>query len=162
MEIFELINASHDRFFYVLAGTSFILELSLLGLSGPLLFFAIASLVTALLISVGLISGWEAEILVVGVLTVLIASLLWRPLKKFQNSGGGADTSSDMIGRAVTVSKDITAEEGAIRYSGIDWQARLDASANEAFIAEGEQCIIASVNGNTILVKETSPLGDRA
>ena len=162
MEIFELINASHDRFFYVLAGTSFILELSLLGLSGPLLFFAIASLVTALLISVGLISGWEAEILVVGVLTVLIASLLWRPLKKFQNSGGGADTSSDMIGRAVTVSKDITAEEGAIRYSGIDWQARLDASANEAFIAEGEQCIIASVNGNTMLVKETSPLGDSA
>ena len=162
MEIVELINANHDRFFYVLAGTSFILELSLLGLSGPLLFFAIASLVTALLISVGLISGWEAEILVVGVLTVLIASLLWRPLKKFQNSGGGADTSSDMIGRAVTVSKDITAEEGAIRYSGIDWQARLDASANEAFIAEGEQCIIASVNGNTMLVKETSPLGDFA
>ena len=157
MEIFELINASHDRFFYVLAGTSFILELSLLGLSGPLLFFAIASLVTALLISVGLISGWEAEILVVGVLTVLIASLLWRPLKKFQNSGGGADTSSDMIGRVVTVSKDITAEEGAIRYSGIDWQARLDASANEAFIAEGEQCIIASVNGNIMLVKETPP-----
>ncbi|MFP6794981.1 MAG: NfeD family protein [Pseudomonadales bacterium] len=162
MEIFELINANHDRFFYVLAGTSFILELSLLGLSGPLLFFAIASLVTALLISVGLITGWEEEILVVGVLTVLIASLLWRPLKKFQNSGGGADTSSDMIGRVVTVSKDITAEEGAIRYSGIDWQARLDASANEAFIAEGEQCIIASVNGNTMLVKETSPLGDRA
>ena len=140
MEIFELINANHDRFFYVLAGTSFILELSLLGL-----------------ISVGLITGWEEEILVVGVLTVLIASLLWRPLKKFQNSGGGADTSSDMIGRVVTVSKDITAEEGAIRYSGIDWQARLDASANEAFLAEGEQCIIASISGNIMLVKETSP-----
>ena len=157
MEIFELINANHDRFFYVLAGTSFILELSLLGLSGPLLFFAIASLVTALLISVGLISGWEVEILVVGALTVLIALLLWKPLKKFQNSGGGADTSSDMIGREVKVSKDITAEEGAIRYSGIDWQARLDASANEAFLAAGEQCIIASVNGNIMLVKETPP-----
>ena len=117
----------------------------------------IASLVTALLISVGLISGWEVEILVVGVLTVLIALLLWKPLKKFQNSGGGADTSSDMIGREVKVSKDITAEGGAIRYSGIDWQARLDASANEAFIAAGEQCIIASVNGNIMLVKETPP-----
>ncbi|MDC0069611.1 NfeD family protein, partial [Gammaproteobacteria bacterium] len=92
MEIFDLINTDHDRFFYVLAGISFILELSLLGFSGPLLFFAIASLVTALLISAGLISGWEAEILVVGVLTVLIALLLWKPLKKFQNSGGGADT----------------------------------------------------------------------
>ena len=157
MEIFELINAHHDRFFYVLAVTSFILELGLLGLSGPLLFFAIASLGTALLISVGLISGWEAEILVVGVLTVLIALLLWRPLKKFQNSGGGADTSSDMIGRVVAVSKDITAEEGAIRYSGIDWQARVDRSSNEAFIAAGEQCVIASVNGNIMLVRETSP-----
>ena len=86
MEIFELINANHDRFFYVLAGTSFILELSLLGLSGPLLFFAIASLVTALLISVGLISGREVETLVVGVLTVLIALDLRKTLKKFQNS----------------------------------------------------------------------------
>ena len=92
-----------------------------------------------------------------GVLTVVIALLLWKPLKKFQNSGGGADTSSDMIGRVVNVSKDITAEEGAIRYSGIDWQARLDAGANEAFLAEGEQCIIASVSGNIMLVKETSP-----
>ena len=62
MEIFDLINTDHDRFFYVLAGISFILELSLLGFSGPLLFFAIASLVTALLISADLISGWEAEI----------------------------------------------------------------------------------------------------
>jgi len=157
MEIFELINANHDRFFYVLAGTSFILELSLLGLSGPLLFFAIASLVTALLISVGLISGWEVEILVVGVLTVLIALLLWKPLKKFQNSGGGADTSSDMIGRMITASEDITAEGGTIRYSGIDWPARLDASASEAFIAEGEQCMIASVDGNIMLVKGPQP-----
>ena len=156
MEIFDLINTDHDRFFYVLAGISFILELSLLGFSGPLLFFAIASLVTALLISAGLISGWEAEILVVGVLTVLIALLLWKPLKKFQNSGGGADTSSDMIGRVVAASKDITAEEGAVRYSGIDWQARVDASASETFIAEGEQCVIASVNGNIMHVKETS------
>lgn len=156
MEIFELISANHDRFFYVLAGTSFVLELSLLGFSGPLLFFAIASLCTALLISVGLISGWEAEIFVVGVLTVLIALLLWKPLKKFQNKGDGADTSSDMIGRVVAASKDITAEEGAIRYSGIDWQARVDASASETFIAEGEQCIIASVNGNIMHVKETS------
>ena len=61
-----------------------------------------------------------------------------------------------MIGRVVAASKDITAEEGAIRYSGIDWQARVDASASETFIAEGEQCVIASVNGNIMHVKETS------
>ncbi len=153
MDIIELVSANHDRLFYVLAGISFILELGLLGLSGPLLFFAIACLVTAFLISAGFISGWEVEILVAGVLTVVITFLLWRPLKNFQNSGGSADTSSDMIDRLVTASEDITAEGGTIRYSGIDWPARLDASASEAFIAEGEQCMIASVDGNIMLVK---------
>ena len=33
----------------------------------------------------------------------------------------------------------------------------VDGSAKEAFIAAGEQCVIASVNGNIMLVKETSP-----
>ena len=63
MDILALINANHDHFFYILAGISFILELSVLGLSGPLLFFAMASLATAILISAGLISGWELEFL---------------------------------------------------------------------------------------------------
>lgn len=153
MDVLELLNASHDRFFYVLAGLSFVLELGLLGLSGPLLFFAIACLVTASLISMGLISGWEIEILVAGVLTVIITLLLWRPLKHFQNSGGSADTSSDMIGRLVTASGDITLERGSIRYSGIDWTARLDANASEVVINKDDQCIIASVDGNIMLVK---------
>jgi membrane protein implicated in regulation of membrane protease activity len=153
MDIIELASANHDRVFYVLAGICFILELGLLGLSGPLLFFAIACLVTAFLISAGLISGWEMEILVAGTLTVVITSLLWKPLKKFQNSRDGADTSSDMIGRLVTASEVITSEGGTIRYSGIDWPARLDASASEAFIAEGKQCMIASVDGNIMLVR---------
>ncbi len=154
MDIFALINANHDHFFYILAGISFILELSVLGLSGPLLFFAMASLVTALLISFGLLSGWEVEFFTTAVLTGLIALFLWRPLKNFQNSGGGTDTSSDMISRVVPASKDITAAGGAIRYSGIDWQARLDPGANDTFIAKGDQCIIAAVDGNVMLVKE--------
>jgi len=154
MDIFALINANHDHFFYILAGISFILELSVLGLSGPLLFFAMASLVTALLISFGLLSGWEVEFFTTAVLTGLIALFLWRPLKNFQNSGGGTDTSSDMISRVVPASKDITAERGAIRYSGINWQARLDPGANDTFIAKDDQCIISSVDGNVMLVKE--------
>ena len=154
MDIFALINANHDHFFYILAGISFILELSVLGLSGPLLFFAMASLVTALFISFGLLSGWEVEFFTTAVLTGLIALFLWRPLKNFQNSGGGTDTSSDMISRVVPASKDITAEGGAIRYSGINWQARLDPGANDTFIAKDDQCIIASVDGNVMLVKE--------
>ena len=154
MDLLDLINSNHDRLFYVLAGIGFVVELGLLGLSGPLLFISIACLITALLISAGLIAGWEVEILVSGILTIVISLLLWKPLKNFQNSGDGTDSSSDMIGRFVTTSEDISDSAGAIRYSGIDWQARLDPCANETFIAKGETCVIASVNGNIMLVKE--------
>ena len=147
----------YAHFFYILAGLSFLIELTLLGLSGPLLFFAIASFMTAILISIGLISGWEIEIFTLGVLTAFTAFLLWKPLKRFQNSGDGSDNSSDMIGRQVPVSKTVSVSDGSIRYSGIDWNSRLADGAGVESIVEGELCIITSVDGNIMLVK---PLAD--
>lgn len=153
MDIAAYISANHAHLFYVLAGLSFLIELTVMGLSGPLLFFAIASFMTAILISMGLISGWEIEILAVGVLTGLTALLLWKPLKRFQNTGDGSDNSSDMIGRQVPVSKAVSQVEGSIRYSGIDWNSRLDEGAGVESIDEGKLCIITSVDGNIMLVK---------
>jgi membrane protein implicated in regulation of membrane protease activity len=153
MDILQYFADHHDQFFYCLAGLSFIVELTLLGLGGPLLFFAIASFITGILISIGLISGWEVEVFALGILTAVIAVLLWKPLKNFQNSGGGADTSSDMIGRTVPAGSEITAIEGSIRYSGINWNSRLSEDAGVESRAEGEQCVIASVDGNVMLVK---------
>ena len=157
MDILQYISQHHDHFFYVLAGVSFIVELTVLGVGGPLLFFAIASIVTGVLISLGLISGWEVEALVVGVLTALISIALWKPLKKFQDSGGGPDTSSDMIGRQVPASSEITASGGTIRYSGINWNSRLAQDAGTPSIAEGEACTISSVHGNMMVVKPLTP-----
>jgi membrane protein implicated in regulation of membrane protease activity len=153
MDILQYFADHHDQFFYLLAGLSFIVELTVLGLGGPLLFFAIASFITGILISIGLISGWEAEVFTLGILTAAITVLLWKPLKNFQNSGGGADTSSDMIGRAVPSSSEISDTGGSIRYSGIDWNSRLSEDAGVESIAEGEQCVIAAVVGNVMLVK---------
>ena len=153
MDIAAYIAAHHDHFFYVVAGVSFLVELTVLGLSGPLLFFATASFITAILISVGLISGWDIEIFVVGVLTLVIAFVLWKPLKRFQNSGDGSDNSSDMIGRQVPVSKTVSNSDGSIRYSGINWTSRLDDGSGVESIAEGELCIITSIDGNVMLVK---------
>lgn len=153
MDALAYLSAHHDQFFYLLAGLSFVLELTVLGLGGPLLFFAMASFVTGVLISIGLISGWEIEIFVLGVLTAVITLILWKPLKKFQNSGGGADTSSDMIGREVPASSTITSLEGSIRYSGINWNSRLAEDATVESIEEGERCIISSIDGNVMLVK---------
>ena len=153
MEIINYFADNHEQLFYLIAGISFIIELTVLGMSGPLLFFAIACVFTALLIRLNLLSSWESQILSVGVLTGFITLLLWKPLKQFQNSGGGADTSSDMIGKKVPSSSEITHLNGHIRFSGIDWNARLSSDCQEESVEANTPCIITGVEGNVMLVK---------
>jgi membrane protein implicated in regulation of membrane protease activity len=153
MEAVAFFSENHDYLLYLIAGVSFILELTIMGLGGPLLFFAMASLITGGLVSLGIISGWELIVFSLGVFTLLISLVLWKPLKNFQNSGGGADTSSDMIGKQVSVSSQITPIGGKIRYSGIDWNARLVTDCSVDSIEENVYCEIAAVDGNVMLVK---------
>lgn len=153
MDIIQYIAQNHDHVFYVIAGVGFIVELTIMGLSGPLLFFAIASFITGVLISFNLISDWEIELFVLGMLTAATTLLLWKPLKNFQNAGDGMDTSSDMIGREVSVSSDITRHDGTIRYSGVNWPSRLDDDVNIDMITKGQLCKITAVKGNIMLVR---------
>lgn len=153
MEIINYFSEHHAQLFYLIAGISFIIELTVLGMSGPLLFFAIASVCTGLLIELNVLTSWPTEFLLVGVLTGIITLLLWKPLKQFQNAGGGADTSSDMIGKTVPSSSEITHSGGHIRFSGIDWNARITSECSESSIANNTPCIIIGVDGNVMLVK---------
>ena len=156
MDIMHYFLDDHSRLFFLLSGISFAVELTIMGLGGPLLFFAIASFITGILVSSGVITGWESEILTVGVLTAIIAAALWKPLKNLQNKGGGPDTSSDMIGQSVQSSSVITCNGGKIRYSGIDWNARLDDSCSVDSIDEGQRCLITAVDGNVMIVSTPS------
>lgn len=149
----EYFLENHHHLWFLIAGISFIVELSIMGLSGPLLFFAIASVVTGILVSVGVLTSWQMEILTVGVVSALTALILWKPLKNLQNSKSKTDTSSDMIGLKVPVSTDITETSGNIRYSGINWNARLAEDASVEVITTEQQCQIVAVSGNTMLVK---------
>mgnify|MGYP003384289080 CR=1 FL=1 len=97
-----------EHLWYLIAGISFVVELSIMGLSGPLLFFAIASLSTGILVSIGIIEGWQSEVLAVGILTAIVAAILWKPLKSLQNSKGKTDNSSDMVGLKVLVSENLS------------------------------------------------------
>lgn len=151
-ELLTYFSQHHDQLLYLVAGLSFITELTLMGLSGPLLFFAMACFVTAVLISLGVISGWEAEVFTIGISTAVITLMLWKPLKRFQNSGGGADTSSDMIGKQVTTRSEVSSSSGSIRYSGIDWNSRL-AEGLQVNIPADTVCKIVGVEGNVMLVK---------
>ena len=150
----DYILQNHAHILYVVAGLALVLELTVIGLSGPLLFFALGCCITALFIDLGIVSSWELEVLSVGVLSILSAVILWKPLRKFQGADNVSDNSSDMIGKVVSVSNEVTAGGGSIRYSGIDWQAKLDTGSALDALADGMQVEICGVDGTTMIVKE--------
>ena len=156
MDIIQYLLDNHDQTFYLIGGLSLVIELTLMGLGGPLLFFGIAAFITGALSGMGVISGWEAEIFTVGIVTAILAVVLWKPLKNFQNSGGGSDASSDMIGLNVHATTTIDQSSGKIRYSGIDWNARLSSDAGVDVITAEQLCTIVSVEGTTMLVTPVS------
>lgn len=141
-----------DHLLYAIAGICLVAELSVLGMSGPLLFLALGCLLTGVIVSLGMISGWELEVFSVAILTALSALLLWKPLKNFQNAGVGRDTASDMIGKVLPVTQLITRDQGTVGYSGIDWQARLDVAQFEP-VAVGSRAHVVAVQGALLLVK---------
>lgn len=143
----------HDKLLYLLAGLSLFIELTLIGLSGPLLFFGIACALTGLLVSLNIISGWDMELLFVGIFTLLCSLLMWKPLKQFQGSGNVSDTSSDMIGQNVPVSEELTKHGGSIKFSGINWMARLAQDSPHESITIGQYVTIHAVDGNIMIIK---------
>ena len=151
--LIEYFVGQPDKLLYTVAGVLLVLELSVLGLSGPLLFVAIGCAITGVFLSTGFIDGWISIILSVGVVTGISTLLLWKPLKGLQGPAKVSDTSSDMIGQTVPVSECVNRNGGTIRHSGINWQSRLDASASVNEIATGERAEISAVEGNVMIIK---------
>ena len=152
MNLIQYFSENHGQLFFLIAGVCFMIELTVMGMSSPILFFAIASFLTAILSSLGIITGWELELFSLGLLTAIVAGILWKPLKSFQNRGDGTDNSSDMIGLSVPCTIEVTETDGAIKYSGINWKARLDKQQSEV-ISAGTMCKITAVEGNVMIVK---------
>lgn len=154
MDIISYFSDNHASLLFLLAGIAFVIELTVMGLSGLVLFFAIGCFITGILTYTGVLNSWEAEVFSVGLLSSLAALILWKPLKRFQSKAVPTDESSDMSGRQVPCAEAITVSGGAIRYSGINWPARLDPSSNVDAIEQGEHCVITKVDGNVMLVTE--------
>lgn len=150
--IIDYFSQHHDHFFYVVACLCLLLELGVLGMSGPLLFITLGCIASGILITLGVINGWPTELLMVGIFAAISAAALWKPLKKFQNAEIAPDTSSDMIGRSLPVVFTITRDQGRVSYSGIEWQARLDPSVSEPIAVES-RALVVRVDGSLLIVK---------
>ncbi len=148
----EYFTQHQDYFFYALAGICLLVELSLLGMSGPLLFVAIGSVITGVLLSLGIIHSFGIALVALGVISLASAAILWGPLKKLQNKEVGPETSSDMVGKVVPVTARITQTDGRVSYSGVEWLARLDSSSSEPIEAES-RVKVTSVDGTILVVR---------
>ncbi len=151
--IIDYLFTNHDELLYLIAGVSLLIELTIIGLSGPLLFFATGCALTGVLVSLNILSTWEMELLFVGIFTLLSSVVMWKPLKQFQGSGAVKDNSSDLIGQTVTVSEAVTHSGGKVRHSGINWSARLSEQSSEEIINTDSRVEISAVDGNILIVK---------
>ncbi len=63
-----------------------------------------------------------------------------------------ATNVDSIIGKHVLVLKKITAlEKGSVKLNGIEWTAK---SEDDSEIAENSECVIVSVEGVTVVVKQ--------
>ena len=154
MDIVAYLSANHAHLLYIIAGICILIELTVMGLSGPLFFFAIAALITGFLTQIGVLNGWIMELLSLGVLTALIIAILWKPLKKYQNRISVTDDSSDMIDKIVPCVETINNRGGSVRYSGVNWAARLTPTAQIDNLKEGDSCKVTAVDGNVLIVDQ--------
>lgn len=152
----DYFSQHHDHLFYAIAAICLLVEIAFLGMSGPLLFVAIGSLITGFFLSLGLIHLFSVAVILLAGFSVASAALLWQPLKKLQNKTVGPETSSDMVGKVLSVTSRITPTDGRVSYSGVEWLARLDSTGNESIEPEN-RVEVTSVDGTLLLVKRHTP-----
>lgn len=115
------------------------------------LFFGIGFLVAAVFAFFGLVNEWQSACITVVISTAISAALLWKPLKKFQDSEIPLDTSSDLIGKVMRAARDFGDNDGAVFYSGTEFSSRAD-SSNESKILKDDQVKVVRITGTTLHV----------
>jgi membrane protein implicated in regulation of membrane protease activity len=125
-----------------------------------LIFIGLSAILSSVIHSMGFQLPVELLFSLIGVtcvLSVLITTLLWKPLKNFQNKTSDSDTSSDLIGRKLIVSQDIKVNEtGKVKFSGVEWTSKYDPAFIEEskMIIVGEEIEVTKVVGTTLWVKK--------
>ena len=129
------------------------LDIIIIGLS-PVMFVAVGALLSSIALYA---TGWRPALVetlaLVACASLMVALIGWRPLKRFQNADIEEDQSSDLIGRELTTTHEVTKERGVVFWSGVEWQARLVADAPVEALAPGVKARVTRVE-NLALVLE--------
>jgi membrane protein implicated in regulation of membrane protease activity len=131
-------------------------DILVIGLS-PVMFVAVGALATSALLYA---TGWRPSLIetaaIVAAVSLAVAFFGRRPLQKFQNADVEEDQSSDLIGRELVTTHEVTKRSGVVHWSGAEWQARLADDAAIEKVDAGERMKVVRVS-NLALVLE--PVG---
>lgn len=107
------------------------IEVGVLGFSIMILFFiGLGCLATGLLMLVGFVPQTLAGALLgSGLLTLLAAVGLWKPLQRLQNTPASKPVTSDLIGSEFVLESDVSPDApGQVKFSGIAWKVIADSA----------------------------------
>ena len=102
-----------------------VIEVAVLGFATFFLFFAgVAAMATSALIYAGVIPDTLlSSLMSTGVLTLVAALLLWRPLKAMQANVSSKKAQGDLVGHQFVLQDRVSATESpSYSYSGVKWQ----------------------------------------
>ena len=152
----DYFNNNQAQFWFLVGFALLALEVVAFGLAtGVLLFGSLGALVTGALFWFDLLpANWLAGIAAFSITSVVLAVVLWKPLKSLQSGSElGSDQSSDLIGHEFKLKGAITMSvPGNVRYSGIDWRVEIDDAAVVEQIDKGARVRVNRVNAGVFRV----------
>ena len=153
----EYIQAHQSGFWIALGFLLLASEALIFGFSTIILLFAgIGALTTGLLMSAGILpETWIAGIAGCGITTGIVGVLLWKPMSKLQDNNVPTEShSSDLIGYEFVLQENISHQAtGNHRYSGVDWNIELDATAGVDSLLAGQRVVVVSLDAGIFRVK---------
>ncbi len=152
--------------FFLVAGLIVLgIDIFVIGLS-PLMFVAAGALATGALL---FLAGWNGGILylagwhpgflealaICAAISLALAIIGRRPLQKFQNANIKEDRSSDLIGRELVTTQDVTKTDGWVFWSGTQWQARLAGNVAADRVGPGVRMQVVEVKNLALILRPT-------
>jgi len=153
----EYIQAHQSGFWIALGFLLLATEVLVFGFTTIVFLFAgIGAVVTGLLMMAGVLDQtWISGVACFGISTGIISVLLFKPLRKMQDSPAPVQKqSSDLVGYSFVLMQDISSTQtGTHRYSGIDWKVEIDSSAGADEIKAGQRVEVVSLDAGVFRVK---------
>lgn len=128
------------------------------GILEALLALALASFISAGLLAIGWLPAELSWLLAtVAVLTLLIAMLIYQPLRRLQQAKVRLQEDpaiSDFVGTTLMLQQDLLPQQlSHIDFSGVRWQLQLSPDQPAERLAAGSQVVIVSASVGLLTVK---------